>query len=65
MKYKMTSELLGAVDALFAARDFCGNEAAALREWEWENRKLTDEERFAVRQELARQWQDWREEARR
>lgn len=65
MKYEMTSELLGAVDALFAARDFCGNEAAALREWEWENRKLTDEERFAVRQELARQWQDWREEARR
>jgi len=65
MKYEMTSELLGAVDAIFAARDFCGNEAAALREWEWENRKLTDDERFAVRQELARQWQDWREEARR
>jgi hypothetical protein len=65
MKYEITSELLGAVDALFTARDFCGDEAAALREWEWENRKLTEGERFAVRQELARQWADFREEARR
>jgi hypothetical protein len=64
MKHEITSELADAVTALFICREFCGDEAVALRKWEWENRKLTDDERFAVRQELARQWNDFREEAR-
>lgn len=63
MKHEMTSELLAAVDALYITRNLCGNEAASLRQWEFENRKLTEEERFAVRQELARQWQDFAQEA--
>ena len=59
----LVSELSDAVDALLAARDFCGDEAEALREWQRENRKLSELERIAVREELASKWSEYRAEA--
>jgi len=59
----LVSELSDAVDALLATRDFCGDEAEALREWQRENRKLTEDERFAVRDEIASKWSEYRAEA--
>jgi hypothetical protein len=58
----LVSELSDAVDALLTTRDFCGNEAEALRAWQRENRKLTEDERFAVREELASKWSECRAE---
>jgi hypothetical protein len=59
----LVSELSDAVDALLTTRDFCGDEAEALREWQRENRKLSELERIAVREELASKWAEYRAEA--
>jgi hypothetical protein len=59
----LVSELSDAIDALLTTRDFCGDEADALREWQRDNRKLTEIERIAVREELASKWAECRAEA--
>jgi len=61
----LVAELSDVVDALLTTRDFCGDEAEALREWQRENRKLSEIERIAVREELASNWAQSRAEARR
>jgi len=56
----MNPDLRDLIAALLQTRDFCGNE---LREWQSENRRLTDEERFFVVSEVARRWSESQREA--
>lgn len=48
--------LQDAAQAVLNARDFCGNEAQALRDWESENWKLTEYEKFKVFQIVQEEW---------
>lgn len=50
------AELADAVRTIIACRDLCGNEAEALRDWEADNRKLSEPERATVRKNVAREW---------
>jgi len=52
------------LDLLVQTRDMCGNANEALREWEWENRKLSPEEGAQVRNEFSKAWLQARREAR-
>ena len=53
-----------AVDAVLTAREFCGSERRALKEWEDENVQLTTTERLAVSRIAAARWAQWQREAR-
>lgn len=59
----MSPDLRDLIAALLQTRDFCGNERETLREWQQENRRLTDEERFFVVSEVARRWNESQREA--
>lgn len=59
----MNPELRDLVSILIQTRDFCGNEREALREWQLENRRLTEEERFDVAAEVSRRWREAQREA--
>ena len=53
-----------AVDRVLTARDFCGNEAEALEDWQDdENIVLNTVERFEILDEVNRQWNAWRKAA--
>lgn len=56
--YDHTDLLYDAANAIVAARDFCGNEREALREWEGDNRQLTRLERNGVRLIADRLWRE-------
>jgi len=56
---------LGEILALLVqTRDMCGNANEAMREWEWENRKLSPEEGAQVRNEFSKAWLQARRDAR-
>jgi hypothetical protein len=55
-KNTMNHEIIEAAEVITNTRQFCGNEAEALREWQTENRKLTATERAAVWQLVDRNW---------
>jgi hypothetical protein len=57
------AELADAVRTIIACRDLCGNEAEALRDWEADNRKLTEPERAIVRKNVEREWRGWQKAA--
>jgi len=50
------AELGDAAQAIVIARDFCGDEAEALRDWESDNRRLTEPERGIARDHAERIW---------
>lgn len=52
-----------AAQVIINTRDFCGNEADALREWQFENRKLTAAERKQVWELVERKWRGFQIEA--
>ncbi len=58
MKNEITPELQGAVDVLLATRNFCGDEAIALLDWQRDFRPLMESERLAVNREVNAQWSD-------
>ncbi len=53
-----------AVDAVLTAKEFCGSERRALKDWEDENVQLTTTERLAVSRIAAARWARWTREAR-
>lgn len=50
------AELADAAQAIVTARDFCGDETQALRDWEADNGRLTEPERQIVRDHAERIW---------
>ena len=56
MKTIDTSE---AIKTIIQTRDFCGNEAEALRDWESENGTLSEHQRAQVWQGVKEEWTIW------
>jgi len=56
MKTIDTSE---AIETIIQTRDFCGNEAEALRDWEAENGSLSEHQRAQVWQGVKEEWTIW------
>ena len=56
MKTIDTSE---AIETIIQTRDFCGNEAEALRDWEAENGALSEHQRAQVWQGVKEEWKLW------
>ncbi len=56
--YEQAAEIQEVAEAVIQARDFCGNEMAALIEWEKENRKLTVLEHKLVAEKVAEIWEE-------
>lgn len=54
--HTLNIELIDAVQILVSTRDLCGDEREALRDWEADNRRLTDEERRIVRHHVEVEW---------
>lgn len=59
----MNAKIQDAASTVIQARDFCGNERSALRQWEADYGKLTPGERLEVAAEVERQWNDSRSAA--
>jgi len=48
-----------AIQTMIQTRDFCGNEAEALRDWEAENGTLSEHQRAQVWQGVKEEWKLW------
>ena len=48
-----------AIETIMQTRDFCGNEAEALRDWEAENGTLSEHQRAQVWQGVKEEWKLW------
>ena len=48
-----------AIETIIQTRDFCGNEAEALRDWEAENGALSEHQRAQVWQGVKEEWKLW------
>lgn len=59
----MSSRIQDAAYAIVSAREFCGNEREALRDWQGDNGPLTSAERAAARSEAERIWAGYQLEA--
>jgi hypothetical protein len=60
----MTKAMLkDAIDTLIQTRDFMGNEAEALNEWEHENGDLTTDQWEYVLNEVENKWEESRKKA--
>lgn len=57
------AQLADATRAIISCRDFCGDEAQTLKDWEAENRRLTDTERRIVRANADKEWGKWQKAA--
>lgn len=57
------AELADATRAIISCRDFCGDEAQTLKDWESKNRRLTDTERRIVRANADKEWGKWQKVA--
>lgn len=59
----MTERIKDAAYAIVSAREFCGNEREALRDWQGDYGPLTRAERDAARAEADRIWAGYQREA--
>lgn len=59
----MKPELKELVTLLLEVHSFCGSIERALRDWQKENRQLTELERYAVLCSFSETWEKWQKEA--
>lgn len=57
------AELNDAAEYVCNARELCGNEAQALRDWQADNRTLTKDERRIVSEKVSQRWGQYQKDA--